>query len=529
MKRFWIIGYFVIVLAVLTFAASKSIIIDPFFHYHAPDTGHWFYKLDNPRSQNDGILRHFSYEGIITGSSMTQNYKTSEAEDLFGASFIKVPLQGGTFFEINNQLLVAAASNDKLKIVIRGLDIGKLFDDKDLLRTELGIYPTYLYDKNPFNDVKYVFNRDVLFSRVFPMMDAEGKPGSKGGITTFDSYSNWMAYYSFGWKTVLPDGLPDTNIPVQIHLTREDADTVRSNIRQNVTAIAELYPDITFYCFFTPYSAAWWKQALAEGKLDRQIEAERIAIEEILQHPNIRLYSFSCLFDITTDLNNYKDTYHYGEWINSLILSYMKAGKCLLTQGNYMQYLEREQQFYTTFDYKTLIAQEDYESDSFAAALLNEKITGTKPYPIDLRTSDNVELRNASLKTDPADGRDCLVCTGTLARVSGNDIPITDYMRDKTYIGAKIRIDDATPYRYLAFRGRKAEDHGQITIRLYNVDGKAIVSRSVHYQKLDREWHRYAFDIRSAEGPCTLILNGGYIDDTGNPDSQFIFSDIVLY
>ena len=67
---------------VFVIIAACNIIIDPFFHYHKPLSG-LFYVLDNQRYQNNGIVRHFDYNAIITGSSMTENFKTSEFNNIF--------------------------------------------------------------------------------------------------------------------------------------------------------------------------------------------------------------------------------------------------------------------------------------------------------------------------------------------------------------------------------------------------------------------------------------------------------------
>ena len=100
-------------------------------------------------------------------------------------------------------------------------------------------------------------------------------------------------------------------------------------------------------------------------------------IEEILSHGNIYLFSFNDCPEITADLNNYKDTVHYGTWINSLILKWMRDGEHQLTEENYLDYLQRERDFYTSFDYSTMNTQEDYEYSFYAAALLNEEVTGS--------------------------------------------------------------------------------------------------------------------------------------------------------
>ena len=62
---------------------SVVVYVDPFMHYHKPIISKFFYSLDNQRSQNDGIIKYFDYDAIITGTSMIENFKTSEFDKLF--------------------------------------------------------------------------------------------------------------------------------------------------------------------------------------------------------------------------------------------------------------------------------------------------------------------------------------------------------------------------------------------------------------------------------------------------------------
>ena len=351
----WIIGYLAITIAALAFIGAWVVKVDPFFHYHKPDTESYYYTLDNERSMNNGITRHFDYQGIITGTSMTQNFKTTQAEELFQIPFIKVPYSGSSYREINDNLKVALACHPDVKMIIRGLDLYMFFYDKDYIRNDLGKYPMYLYDDNLFNDVEYVFNRDVVFKRVYPMEKAGREPGFTGGITSFDDYSNWMADGPvFGFDAVFPEGLPELEQREISDLTPDLKETVLGNIRQNITELAGEYPDVTFYYFLTPYSAAWWREQLFNGTLARQVEVERLAIEEMLACGNIRLFSFNCMTDITANMDNYKDECHYGEWVNSQILQYMKEGTGLITRDNYEAYLQQLYDLYLQFDYSTL-------------------------------------------------------------------------------------------------------------------------------------------------------------------------------
>lgn len=372
--KLWVAGFFFLVLASLSLIAYFTIKTDPFFHYHKPNTDSYKYSLYNQRSQNDGIIKHFDYDAMIVGTSMTENFKTSDMDLFFGTNSIKVPYSGGTYKEINDSVETAIKSNPDLKIVVRGLDMGKFIQDKDLMREDLGEYPTYLYDNNIFNDVKYVFNRDVIFRLVYPMLKENDEEDFVGGITSFDDYSYWMERFEFGPGVVCPDGVTEPNREYDFHLSQEEEKIVRDNIRQNVALLAEQNPEVTFYCFFTPYSALWWKNMINDGLLGKQTEAERVVIEELLKVSNIKLYSFNTMPEITTDLNNYRDITHYASWINSLMLRYMKDEVGLLTEDNYMDYLDNEYNLYNTLDYPSLGETIDYENDYYAEELFKEKI-----------------------------------------------------------------------------------------------------------------------------------------------------------
>ena len=75
--KIWLISWLGIVIAALAACCILVYKIDPFFHYHKPDTEKYFYELNNQRSQNDGVIRHFDYDAMITGSSKVANFRTS--------------------------------------------------------------------------------------------------------------------------------------------------------------------------------------------------------------------------------------------------------------------------------------------------------------------------------------------------------------------------------------------------------------------------------------------------------------------
>ncbi|MCR5675589.1 MAG: hypothetical protein K6G16_07770 [Lachnospiraceae bacterium] len=349
----WVKRFLVSTAVVLAVVCAATAILDPFFHYHAPLNG-FFYTLSDQRCQNDGITKHFSYDAVITGTSMAENFRASEFDGLFRTTSIKVPYPGGTFREIGDNLRTAFRTHDGIRYVLRGLDYSHLTEDPMLLRTDMGEYPSYLYDRNPFNDVEYLCNRSAFLEYILPML-ARRMRGVAGGVTDFDSYS-YSGASAYGAEIALGDRRsfsPDRN--EHSGLTDEERETVRENIRRNVTSIAEENPDTSFLYFFTPYSVIWYGALLEEGRFGKQLEAERIAAEEMFALPNIRVFSFSADASVTTDLSHYKDPGHYSPEISSLILNRIAAGENELTPQDLEDYLTAEDSLYRSFDYDSLI------------------------------------------------------------------------------------------------------------------------------------------------------------------------------
>lgn len=347
--------FLVQVLLVLVVSSLLVIYVDPFFHYRKPNVN-LFYKLDagKERYQNDGIIKHFIYDTMIIGTSMTENFKASECDYIFHANTIKVPFSGGTYKEINDNIATAYRTKHQLKNVIRSLDWSlHLVEDRNTMRNDLGAYPWYLYNDKLNDDIAYFINKDAI--KISTKIIKETLLKNRKGITGFDEYANWNADYKFGEKAVLK-GRAAYYVSNKIRsFNSADEEILKGNIEQNVISLARQHPETTFYYFFPPYSIAYWGELKEKGELEYTFNAEKMAIEMILTCPNIKLYSFNLKTDVTTNLDNYKDATHYGEWINSDILKWMKNEDGLLTKENYLTYLQAERDFYSQFDYDSLL------------------------------------------------------------------------------------------------------------------------------------------------------------------------------
>lgn len=350
MYKKWFVGIIVFVIVCLLGFASIIVIIDPYFHYHKPIDGvAYVLNRDNERFQNDGIVRYFDYDTIITGTSMTENFKTSECDELFDAKSIKVPFAGGTYKEVNDNLLRAFEANDGIKRVIRSIDNECMIVDKDAIM-EGYILPEYMTNENPFDDISYVLNKEAMKYAIMALQHT-----LKGyEMTSFDDYATWMEEKYFGKYYVLITYTLEEPATEERVLSEDEIIMIKENVRQNIVDTANTYPETEFYLYFPTYSICYWDKLNNLGEISYWIEAERIAIEEMLQCPNIKIFSFSNKFDIVCNLDNYVDRVHHGDWINSQTLEWLSQDECRVTKENYLEYLEEKEEFYSSFDYSSL-------------------------------------------------------------------------------------------------------------------------------------------------------------------------------
>jgi len=346
-SKLWSILCISITLAVLIAFAVPTAVIDPFFHFHGPRED-LSYPLNNQRYQNDGIVRHFDYDALITGTSMTENFKTSEFDTFFGVNSVKVSYSGGTFPELTSNLEQALEHNSKLKTVIFCIDEWFLSSGRELIQAD-GDYPLYLYDDNPFNDVEYLLNREIFWKNTLGVL-AHTRKGLP--TTSFDEYGSWV--YPYDAQIVLSSyNRPEQDMPLP--LTEENVTRLKDTLENTLVKFAREYPDTQFIVYFPPYSVLTWDQGIRQGQFPRNIRLYELASEILLQEENIQLFSFHSDFDTITDLDNYRDIVHHSDKINSLLLQRFHSGEYRLAKDTYQQHWQEVEAFYGGFDYEALL------------------------------------------------------------------------------------------------------------------------------------------------------------------------------
>lgn len=343
----WFRTMLITVMGLLLLTIAVTVYVDPYFHYHAPNAN-ISYRLYEERYINDGIGRNFSFDAIITGTSMVQNFKTSEMDELFGTKAVKMPFSGAAYKEVSDNLSRTLKRNPDVTDVVWCLDYNGLMRQYDVELYD-GL-PEYLYDDIMINDVSYWFNKTILYRGTFQnvLMTLKKEPPD-----TMDEYSAWQ--YETGLEHILLSYEPATKVAVQREeMNNWETATLKETLERNVLSVTRAFPDTVFYIYFPPYSIIYWDEEYRKGTILPQIEAERLASEILLQEDNIRLYSFFENTDLICDLGYYNDKFHYSAEINSRILQWMAEESYRITERNLESHIEAMEDFYTAYPYDTL-------------------------------------------------------------------------------------------------------------------------------------------------------------------------------
>jgi len=344
LKRFFTALTLVTVTGLLLFA-GLIIYVDPFFHYHAPLS--WFpYVVDDQVDMNPGLARHMDYDSVLLGSSMTVSFDTSWFYEEMGLTTQKLSYNGAYPKDQANIMdIIFDAKGNSIKRVFLGIDELNYSADTDKTK-----YPVtdYLYDTNSFNDVKYIFNKDVMLDYVLrPVADPKDK-------------SDWNMIYKMWWQ---PMHYNFANVRLYFEPADEVADQtpveeyiagIDDNLNTNILPYIEAHPETEFTVFFPPYSILYWYNAKRQSQIDTIIAKYEFMTKRLLEYDNVNVYFFQNDEKIITDFNNYADYTHYSPEVCHYIVNCFADGSHRVTADNLEEELELLAKLAKDYDYDSL-------------------------------------------------------------------------------------------------------------------------------------------------------------------------------
>lgn len=292
--------------------------IDPFYHFHAP---FWPFKVTITKGEYQGIgsIRNFDYDSILLGSSVAENYNNRWFDEGFNCTTIKGIKSSGTTADLLYLFDEACEkNNDDIKYCFYSLDLFALMADPDTNFTSYlkDSLPLYLYDHNPFNDLEYIYNKDVLFeaipTAIYKAFDSSVDEG--------ETYS-WYHNKEFSKEAAIRNSdLTDQDLS-QTPLSVDEIDEyVKSNL-ENLIQRIKTHPDTEFIFILPPYSSLWRENMIRCGEQLRYEYAYEAFLDAMKQFDNVKIYSFMDDINITDNLDNYMDAMHFSYNISGMIAS----------------------------------------------------------------------------------------------------------------------------------------------------------------------------------------------------------------
>ncbi len=327
-RKTWAALTLTLLIGTLGAMVGLVVFIDPFEVYHQAE--HFTPPIANGTQiySNAGIAKSYEYDSVMIGSSMTENFRPSQLDSLFGGRFVKLPINAGSPYNHRQMMEMAFAAHD-IRRVLYGIDIELFTYFYTTPKCEM---PDYLYDSDIFNDVRYWFNVSVLTDYIPRCLASWGRTDPQQRDTMY----TWGDMYPYGRDAVLKNvtftgpGEPREAVAGEDEAAGMSQQTML-NVEHNILPFIEAHPDTQFTFFFPPYSLVRWVEFDQAGEMQYHMNQKEAVVRALLGYDNVRIFDFQANLEWILDLDHYIDTSHYGPDINDAMAQAMASGEFEIT------------------------------------------------------------------------------------------------------------------------------------------------------------------------------------------------------
>ena len=280
------------------------------------------------RLQNPGLARNYDYDTIVLGTSVTENFSTPEINKKLNCNTLKLSCSGATLKE---EALTAnvALRTGKVKTVLWGIDFTAALGAPDNVRSDFSAFPFYLYDENKMNDIFYLLDTYTTQESFKALKNIIKKPNQPASL---DMLNNWQKEWIFGKEQVIKDYNRAVTTKSGTRSTF-DENILQTNLSRNVVSVIKEHPEIDFIVFYPPYSMAFYK-SFDDRAINAWLNTKLWLFNELHSLPNVQIYDFQHNYQVSMNLDNYKDMMHYSETINSNMIDSIAAHEYLVRSAN---------------------------------------------------------------------------------------------------------------------------------------------------------------------------------------------------
>jgi hypothetical protein len=335
-----IIRFFAASLAIMLAAVVINFAVDPLQIFRASRLFPAMYSQDS-RLQNAGLIKSQPFDTLFMGTSLAIHFHQSEIDRILGVKSLKLAMTGSSSRE--QVFVLDAAMARRPKRVVWEVD-DWIFHDAPEIDADTHL-PADLYRGNAKGIASYLFDgamaRESLWiaARSIPPLEPAVAAltnealfklpiADVDDINTLPREEDFSALYNARRAMAAYRYITD---PVRSKYLLDDTDYVMKvrAFERDAVGLIRAYPDVTFDVYLPPYSILQWV-ALRETSpetLQSVYAFSAYFCRRLTEFPNVRLFDFRGVKDVTHDLNNYSDVIHHSPDIDRKILGWLARGE----------------------------------------------------------------------------------------------------------------------------------------------------------------------------------------------------------
>lgn len=344
-----VIVTFSLLLSALVVMGTINFAVDPLFQYHKPWFGLKPYIVSESY-QNPGIAKNFDFDNAVVGNSLTANFIVSDLNDALGGKTVKLTGDGTYVVHWVHMFELLANRTDQPEKILIDLDPHIFTIPSEEPKSESHL-PFYLYDNNYLNDVEYLFNFTLTKNYTYRSVESN----IKSNLPDYNLVYMWGGEGDSGKELALKNYYIDEkkDINKRCLYTKDNLNLLKEYI--------ERMKDTEFIFFCSPYSVLFWYDIIEEGFFPEYKDAYAETFRFMSHFDNVSVYFWTDdeMMSVVSDLDNYKDSYHYGAHINKDILKRIKENKGLLSKDEDVWQAELDKYFsyMESYDYSVIFEQ----------------------------------------------------------------------------------------------------------------------------------------------------------------------------
>ncbi len=324
----WAVKTISLSLVLLLILGGITFAVDPLYQYRYDENDSYFLSS---KFSCAGLIKNYEYDSVMLGSSMTQNFDPDIFKDEMGLNLLKVNVGGMSVPELCVYLDYIDEHSDCKKVFV-SLDLQRFAINPDEAEFKI---PKHLIN-GYWDDYKYLLSSEV-YTRFLPLdLAIKGLetlnievPSFIKNTTDIDELGSWYRDYPSGEEAVLKS-LEKDGFGVSSIVAEDVDENAKENIELLFSTIEKVSDETEYVFFFPPYSSLYWFHSRDNGHFDAFCEAKESIFNLSKNYKNITVYDFQN-FDLTADLNNYRDITHYSKDINDYMVKCFADGTGLVT------------------------------------------------------------------------------------------------------------------------------------------------------------------------------------------------------